>query len=483
YSSAADMLANSPSSVSLQFGLNPYLISDWNTGFFIQDDFRVTPRLILNLGLRYEYFSVPHERDDRFFNRAEPFGFGPLIPSDQVYNADRNNFSPRLGFAWTLDSSGKTVLRGGTGVFFSRVPVRGILQLVQNGVDEPALVKLSRAEALERGVAYPVGDISAFKKVPGLPWSSPTLNPNFPNPYSIQWTLTLQRQLTRSLALETSYVGNKASKLFFTRYVGRVDRITGLRPVDGFGEMRHFDTSESTHYSAWQTSLRKSYSAGFVLNAHYTWANNISFLNGDVTTDQDGPQDLNNLANERGPASQDVRHRLVGDIVYELPFQRIWNADTRGRKLLLGGWQVAGIYTAETGLPFNPSMPNVFRNQRIDYVGGDPYLADSQSTLMYLRRSAFAAVPVIQASGATARPGTLGRNALRLPGLWNIDLTVSKSLDFTERIKFQLRAEMINALNHTNFSGLNTNITQSDFGKFTGTRGSRTIQLGGRLTF
>ena len=188
YSSAADLLANIPSAVSLQFGLKPYLISYWNTGFFIQDDYRIHPRLILNIGLRYDYFAVPRERDDRVFNRDGPFGFGPVLPSDRVYNSDHNNFSPRVGFAWTLDSSGKTVIRAGSGMFYSRTPIRGILQLVQNAVDEPARVTFTRADALARNIKYPLGDIAPYAKVADLPWTNSTMATNFPSPYSIQWT-------------------------------------------------------------------------------------------------------------------------------------------------------------------------------------------------------------------------------------------------------------------------------------------------------
>ena len=106
--------------------------STWTNGYFIQDDFKIRPNLVVNLGLRYDYFSVPTEMDDRLFNREGPTGLGALIPaSEGIYKADRNNFAPRLGFAWTVDQSGRTVVRGGFGMFYSRSPLRNILEVVQ----------------------------------------------------------------------------------------------------------------------------------------------------------------------------------------------------------------------------------------------------------------------------------------------------------------------------------------------------------------
>src|SRR5262245_7352609 len=200
YTDVADFLANIPSRIQVTFGLNPYLISYWNNGYFIQDDFRITPRLVVNLGLRYDYFSVPTEESDRFFNRNEPFGFGPLRSADSIYEADRNNFAPRLGFAWTVDSSSKTVVRGGVGSFYTRSPLRNILELVRNALDEPFRVVFSRSEGIARGLKYPITNAATLPlvKSPNFDWTGTTINPNFPTPYSLQWTLSVQRQLSSS---------------------------------------------------------------------------------------------------------------------------------------------------------------------------------------------------------------------------------------------------------------------------------------------
>jgi hypothetical protein len=138
--------------------------------------------------------------------------------------------------------------------------------------------------------------------------------------------------------------------------------------------------------------------------------------------------------------------------------------------------------SAETGAPINVGTPSSIPGQRADLIG-DPYLRDASQPLQYLNKAAFARVPQIAASGASARPGTLGRNALRGPGFWNVDLGIGKNLALTDRVRFQIRADMFNAFNHTNFSGINTNIVNASFGMFTSTRGARGMQLNARLTF
>ena len=469
--------------MQLTFGLRPYVIEDWTNGYFIQDDFKIRPNLVVNLGLRYDYFSVPTEIDDRLFNREGPTGLGPLIPaSEGIYKADTNNFAPRLGFAWTVDQSGRTVVRGGFGMFYSRSPLRNILEVVRNSIEEPFRVIYSRAEARALGLRYPVTNegVLPIAKNPNAPWTGSTIDPDFPSPESRQWLVSASRQLTNTIAVDTSYTGTRGVNLLYNRQINTVDRVTGLRQyAPGFGEFRHFDTAESTSYHGWQTNLQKRFADGLLVNANYTLAKSTSIGPGDLST-LDAPQDPNNLDAEKGPSPYDIRHRFAGDALYELPFARWWDADGFGKRLLLSGWQVSGVFRAQSGAPFSITQPSSIIGQRVDLLGGSPYL-DSPDPLAYLDRAAFAQVPIIAASGASARPGTLGRNALRLPGFWNVDLALSKNLEFTQRVRLQLRADMFNAFNHTLFSAVNTTITSPNFGRFTSTRGARVVQLNTRL--
>lgn len=484
FNNEAELVANDPNRLQVTFGLRPYEIRYWNNGYFVQDDFKIRPNLVINLGLRYDFFSVPSEKDDRLFNRQEPFGLGPLIPtSDNIYTPDRNNLAPRVGFAWTVDESGRTVVRSGFGVFYTRSPLRNILEVVRNAIDEPFRVVYSRAEAQALGLRYPVTNagVLPLARNPNAPWTGATINPAFPTPYSMQWLLSASRQLTNTLAVDTAYVGTRGVKLLYNRQINTVNRVTGARAFAGFGEFRHFDTSESTSYHAWQTNAQKRFSDGFLVNANYTWSRSISFGGGDLTT-LDAPQDPNNLGLERGPSPFDITHRFATDFLYELPFARWFSTDELGKRLLFGGWQASGIFRAETGPPFTIATPSSIIGQRVDYSGGPVYL-DTPNRLAYVNRAAFAQVPIIQASGASARPGTLGRNALRLPGFWNLDLTLAKNFALTETVRLQLRGDLFNAFNHTNFSSVNTTITSGNFGNFTATRGARVVQLNLRFVF
>lgn len=486
YTGLPDFLANIPSRAQFTFGLREFRAKLWNLGGFLQDDFKVSRRLVLNLGLRYEYFSVPTERDGRLFNRGEPFGFGPLRPGDSMYNADRNNFAPRIGFALTLDRASRTVLNGGVGVFYNPHPLfSSAIEVVRNSVDEPFRSIYSRAEALQLGIKYPMlnSQMLPIARNPNAPWSGSAISPDFPNPYSMQWSLGVQRQLMANLALETAYVANRGVKINYIREMNLPDRVTGLRPMAGFGQFRRYDPSESSHYHSWQTSLRKRFSRGLLFNAHYTWSRTISYRDVDLLLGGDRPQDNSNIRAEKAAAPHDVPHVFISDAVYELPIASLAGGDSRRTRLLAKGWQVSGVFSAGSGGVVNLSQTSSLPSARPDYVGGPTVLPDWRGTMRYLNTAAFQRVPLITASGASERPGNLGRNALRSPPSWGFNAAISKSLAFTERWRLQIRADLFNAFNRTTLTGLATNMNAANFGRFASTGGARVMQLNARLSF
>ncbi len=486
YATAADLLANRPVSARLTYGVRPYQLRDKAIGGFLQDDIRVSRRLMVNIGVRYDYFSVVKERDRRLYNRAGPFGFGPLRPPDRIYEPDFNNFSPRVGLAWSLDSGSKTVLRVGAGMFHNRHNFAGgATSQVRNAPDEPFRYVFTAGELARFNLRYPITNENSiqFVRRSDAPWSGDAIEVNSPNPYSLQWTFMLQRELASDSVLETGYTGTRGVKLRMIRQMNAVDRFTGLPPNPAFGQFLYVDTSESSHYHGWQSSYRKRFRSGLLFNASYVWSSSLSYSNADVGASGDlyRPQDNNNLRPEKGPTPFDLRHRFHADFVYELPLAKI-ASDARAARLLLSGWQFGGLITALSGAPLTITQPSTIPGSRPDYLGGVAILSDYRRTLQYINPAAFARVPVVRASGATERPGTVGRNSIRAHGRWNLDLALSKNFMVREGWRLQFRADLFNAFNHTNFTNLETRITQRTFGRLTAAV-ARTAQLNARLTF
>ena len=483
FATVADLLANRPSQVTISFGVRPYTLYNWINGYFIQDDFRMSDRLMVNLGVRYDHFSVPKEPNGRLFNRTGPFGMGPFTDPDSIYDANWMDFSPRLGFAYSLNP--KTVIRGGAGKFTSsHNHFGGPVELIQNAIDEPNRVIFTGAEALRLGILYPTTNATVLPLVKGGagPISGTVIGRHFPQPYSLQWTLGVTRALPGGMSLESAYVGNHAVHANLVRRINRVDPRTGNRPFPQYSEYNYYDGSESVHYNAWQNTLRRRFAHGLHLGAAYAWTNTISYTDAANLGYPARASDTDNIRADKGPSPFDIRHSFSTDFLYEIPLAKLTGSNAPLARSLLGGWQVSGIYTAATGSPINVEQSTTHVSSRPDYIGGNPYMSDAEMTLQYLNPKAFARVP-LGLGGAPIRPGNLGRNALRAPGYWNLDLGLSKNFRFAERYRLQLRCDLLNAFNHTSFSGISTGITAGNFGRFTSTRGARLMQLNARFTF
>ena len=484
YQTYADMIAGSPFTAEYRFAVDWFQMQTWQLGGFIQDDMRISRNLTFNLGLRYDYWSVPKERDNRIFNHAYPGG--PFLPPDEIWVAQYKNFSPRFGLAWRLDEDGKTVLRSGYGIFMSAQNLfSGTIETIRNGPNVPTTASLSRAELLGYGLNYPDPNAKAFAAFRASPINTDqTIDSHYENPYSQQWTLGIQRQLASTMVLDVAYVGSHAINLPHSRNWNRVDRVTGVRPIPGFGEFVYYSSNDSSYYHALQTSLHKRFSNNLMFDVTYTWANNMAYFRGDMHCcgGAEQEQDLNNFAANKGPTTFFVRHTFRTNWIYELPLARLIPGRGRLAELALGGWQVSGIFLAQSGESFNISQTSAVP-ARPDVIDPNVYATNWRNDLQYLNKAAFARVPVNSVSRATERPGNVGHRSLFLPGYWNPDLSLSKRFRFTERVNLQVRADMFNAFNMTFFSGLTTSIDSATFGRFTASRGARTVQLNFRLQF
>jgi TonB dependent receptor len=485
YQTATDLIANVPNSLNMTFGRNDADVTAKEWGLFVQDDFRVSSRLTLNLGLRYDYFSrfTAHGPGKpgsppyilNFTGLTLPtFQYSGFRPFDNPYESDPINIGPRIGFAFNPDGQSKTVIRGGFATMFQ--PLNGEIEknMIQNAVDKPFRANVSRQDAQRLGLRFPVYNEEVLRLI-GTGLAAPSyqfMDPNVRSPYSMNFSLTIERALTGSLALETAFVGTRGVKLIGVRAYNQPDRVTGLRPNPSLATDNYYDNSDSSHYYGWQTSLRKRYSSGLLANIHYTWAKAIAYNRGDIGFGSSYIQDFFNIRANKGRPEGDVAHNFIADFVYQLP------APARP---VLAGWEVSGIFTARSGLPLGITQPNALGAQRPDLI--DPAHAILNNALQYLNRAAFAPVPVSPVSGATVRPGTLGNGAISAPGLWSLDASFAKVLSLKERVRLRFRADLLNAFNHTNFTSVDTNTQSANFGRFTATAGARRVQFGLRLTF
>jgi hypothetical protein len=465
--------------------------------FFVNDSVRLTPRLTLSAGLRYEYNSPAVDAEDRA-NVYDP-ATRSLVPVGTLgiprsgYEADKNNFAPRVGLAWTLGEEGRTVLRAGYGVYYDQSP-------------------LAPGEALYFNAPY--FDFNLFFSIPGLPLTLANPFPSFfpvplpdsalaiqrdlRTPYMQHWNLNVQQQLGRSRVLEVAYVGSKGTKLLSARDINQPQPSVlppGLpfvpRPVPQFDDINILESRASSSYHSLQARFEQRLDFGLGVLASYTWAKSIDDASNFFTSagDPNFPQNSYNLRAERGRSNFDVRHRLSVSYSYDLPFGkgRAFLADRGLLSSILSGWQTFGIVTLQTGRPFTVALLSEIdnsgtgrsslgfgANDRPNLVG-DATL-DRRTPEQWFNAAAFA----FPAPGTF---GNAGRNILEGPGYQNINASLVKNTGLTERLNLQLRAEVFNLFNHPNFNMPDNFLGSPTFGRITSARDPRHIQFGAKLLF
>ncbi|MFN7919681.1 MAG: carboxypeptidase regulatory-like domain-containing protein [Bryobacteraceae bacterium] len=486
YPSVAALLQNRPSAVRVTFGQPDYKGHAWETGVFLQDDVRVRRNLIVNLGLRYEYFSVYKDATGHLYN---PDGIAGAVsvppkfrPKDRILEPDRNNFAPRIGFAWTVDSQSRNVIRSGFGMAYAPFSLRTFASSHYLNPDLPFRFNFGQSDVTAYDIRFPMTNEDFAKFVNGnpIPRSYVTSYAGMRTPKNFQWSLDYQRRLTSSLTLQTGYVGNKATNVSMTHSLNQPDYVTGLRPFPQALTFTYRDDADFSYYHAWQTSLRKRLGKGLTANAHYTWSRTMAISNGDFWLGNDlTVQDENNWRADLGPTNLDLPHNFAADFVYQLP------AVGRDRGLLrhlVGGWQAAGIFTASSGTPLNILESSNRPSSRPDYAGGAVY-ADRSDRYQWLNARAFAQVPIVAASGGTIRPGNVGKNWLRAPSRWNVDLSLAKSFALADRWRLQVRAEAFNGFNNVPLNAPVSDVRNSAFGRILSVGEARRMQLNAKLTF
>ncbi|MGA2882634.1 MAG: TonB-dependent receptor [Bryobacteraceae bacterium] len=512
----ADFIFGTPSIINLGNNAVVNLRQHVNS-LYAQDDFRVTPKLTLNLGLRWEYATPLYERDNNYSNFDPATDTMITASSGSIYNRslvhpDYRDFGPRLGLAYSFDS--KTVIRAGYGIsysFFNRVGS------ALEGINAPQALFGVINQSIPAGGAVPAGFLTtqnSFTTGIDNPASFNPANSNVvyipPNskwPYIQNWFFSVQRELGLNTVLEVAYNGNHSLRLpIIADYneaspnlPGQSLGVQAREPIPTYGPITWVDPAGDNDYNGLSVRLEHRFSHGLYLLNSFTWGKALGdseqaleYFSGYVEAN---PQNIHDLAAERGPSSFDVKLNNVTSVVYELPFGK-------GRQFaasvnpfldaIIGGWELNTINTAHTGQPLNvyysPSSAYAVSGLSNDYRG-EPFLrpnalgsAISQSTAQMLN-TYFAGYTFSVPPSATDPFGDLGRNAFRAPSFEQWDLGVDKNFRIHEDIHVQFRSEFFNVLNNVNFGIPNTISNNSAFGQIRSTYPARQIQFALKLLF
>jgi hypothetical protein len=505
-SDIADLLLGLPYSVNLGQQLTNPTTRSWEGSFYVQDTWRVTPRLALSYGLRYEYFAPWTETR----NRASNFDLmtGRMLLAGRGGNSsslvapDGNSFAPRLGLAYRVGS--RTAIRAGWGVFYSPendaredVLTKNYPFAVQQTIFNDIFGGLPFPYVLDSGtpritsVVVPPGassmDPPGIQAATGAAQNVFLVDSHLRTGYSQLFNFSLQQAIASDLTLEAGYVGSVSRKLSYA--VGNLN--VGNKLAPDLGQIQGLFSEGSADFHSLQVKANKRFSRRLSFLAAYTLGKNMDngpapFNLGHNLNSQNQPQDPFNLALERAPADSDVKHNLVASYIYELPFGKGQPllASLRGwPQALFGGWQVNGIFAARSGLPVNvvrnPHNTG-FEGLRPDVVR-DPNLAEWQRSLTrYFDTGAFLESAF---TGSHKHDlGNAGRNLVRGPGLANLDFSVFKEIPLEERARLQLRFEFFNLTNTPHFANPDGNMSDGSFGSITQTIANpRIIQFAAKL--
>jgi hypothetical protein len=485
---------------------NTDLYDYWYAGF-ANDDWKITPRLTITLGLRYDYFQRYKQKDDKFVNiQLNGFVVTDTVTTKtsawgrELLAPDRNNFGPRFGFAWRPPLAGETVIRGGYGIYYTPQISNAIFAMAEG----------AQATSGATVTGNIVGSPNVFFSAPfALAQTTGALNfavsndQNMRDSYIQQWNFNVQRKLPGDVVLDVGYVGSKGTRLIVTyddlnRPLDVVDpRTAGLaslnarRPNQLYQRAVRADKSiGNSIYHSLQVKAERRLASGLTFLTAYTFSKSISGPS-DIGGQVGGgfyigsPQDYYNMRSDRSVSGFDVTHRFVQTVLYDIPFARRLHGAPR---MLLDGWQVSAIMTFQSGFPapitYGVDTTGTGIVSRPDLVAGQSgNLPGDQRTWAHWFNTAAFVPPPFGRFGNSPRTA-----AIRLPGIENVDFSVNKSIRFKESRSFEFRTEFFNLANHFNPDPqtVDLNLRSVTFGSVGGgVQGitTRVIQLGAKLNF
>ncbi len=475
---------------------------------YLNDSWRFRPRVTLNLGLRYEYFGVQHNKDPKLDSnfylgngqtifeqiRNGSVLLAPDSPVGKLYKPDKNNFAPRIGFAWDILGDGKTSLRGGYGIGYERnfgavtfdalfnPPNYAIVTLLA-GVDVPAIpITLNNA-----------GPLSGSGSIRLPPTEVSHIDQNLRTAYAHFWSVSLERALLSNTVVSMNYSGSRGVNLYSVESVNRVgsgavylgDRDPLARLNKQYSDITTRSNDGFSHYHGLTVGIESGNFAntGLLLTANYTWSRSIDNLSSALSISPNnknlGLLDPFNPSLDKGSSDFDSRHRFVTGGIWDIPFLR----EKRGlTNRLLSGWSVNYLFTAESGKPFTvfdctnslSVCPRLMLAGPIEFRGTHkpPPSSEEANVFRYIDLSDQAQGagsfinPITKTSELGPYPSNMtARNAFRGPGQWQLDASVAKRLRINDRYNLQFRFEVFNAFNHANLFivGSEADISSTEF--------------------
>jgi hypothetical protein len=499
-----------------RYALTNFFIADLKQNMYfayVQDDFKVSPSLTLNLGLRYEYATPHWEEENRLTNfdpetRTMIQARDGSIEDRALVKPDRNNWAPRLGFAWSLTP--RTVVRGAYGISYIHFHRAGGANILPINGPQVITAVISQSNPLASGFrltqqGYPAGLTDPARFDPLL--ANITYMPRDYHSSRVQsWFVSAQRELWKDTVLDVAYVGNRASDLLlFANYnqarpnqPGQNLGLQARRPIPTYGDITYAFNGGFSRYNALQVRLERRSRRLTLLNA-FTWSRAVD--NGAGTLESPNgnfpsPQDFHNLAAEEGTSAYDQPLNNTTSIVWELPVGqgRRYGSSLAGLgQALLGGWRLAAINSMWSGEPinftYNPAAAAQVSGITQDFRGaqnyrpnvvGDPLAPKDQRTVTnYFNRDA-----VVIPTDPSQPFGNAKRNMARSDPFYQLDVALSKIFDLGWRdAKLEFRTEVFNLLNKTNFRAANGNRSAAGFGTITATYDPRQIQFGVKVTY
>lgn len=523
-SDRADFLLGLPDTY-YQYSEAPSNIRTASYAAFFQDEWRVTPRLVLTLGLRYDYdtprrdtegrsFSLVYGKQSQRFPGAPP---GLLFPGDPdaprgANFPDRNNFSPRFGFAWDPAGDGRTSIRGGFGMFYDILKGEDLYQY--NGIAPFAGSSYLTFTTPENGTAASPSPFAQPYAASGQPNPFPSrppprdldfysafgpfygysVDPRLRTPYVMQYNVSLQRQIGQDFIAELDYVGNASRKLTALVDPNPFVPGTGLRLLntqpgarpDSYALPTQFINGSNANYNSLQAGLQKRLSRGVTFQLSYTWAHSIDDASGFEQVSSRVPY-YNHRA-FHASSDQDIRHYVALSGLWDLPFDKWF-----GRNRLTKGWSLNPIFSYRSGQPLDigaglgiaadqpgPSGAGDANLVRPNLVAPIEYFDPRRANGGWFNPSSFST----EGLESQGNYGTLGRNSLRGPSRTNLDLRISKSTFlYSERVRAELIGEFFNIFNRAQFRNPDLSFNSGTFGIISQTYDPRIVQLALKVYF